>query len=191
MNKELLNKTIQHIEINGFSNWNTLVEIANKKQEIEDIWFSRVKSKLIKYFNANLSENWLHNDCKVWYLKGSPHNSLGVWFESFHILSVWSSNEQFDNQKSRELFQTKNCNKIYDAFDRIDKRFDGDYKLREIGNFNFQTELDGHYDADSISYFAGTKTDEFCTQLIRKIERFTNDIEITELFRFVNETTKR
>jgi hypothetical protein len=191
MNKELLSKTIKHIEDNGFSNWNTLVEIANNKQTIEDIWYSKVKSNLIKYFNANLSDNWQHNDCKVWYLKGYSSSSLGVWFENFHIFSVWSSNEQFDNQKTREIFQTKSCNKIYDAFDRIDKRFEGEYKLRELGNFSFQTELDGNYDADTISYFAGTRTEDFCSQLIRKIEKFTNDIEITELFRTINESTKR
>lgn len=191
MNKEVLHKTIKCIEEYGFSEWNSIVEIANKKEEIKDVWFGKVRSQLIKYFNNNLSENWEHKDCKVWYLKGNTDSSLGVWFEDFHIVSLWSSSVLYDNQKAKELLQKKEFAIISDKFERIDKRFDGDYKIREYGNFKFDTPIDGHYDSDTISFFAGLETDRFCKQVIEKIERFTNNHEVTELFKQINELTKK
>lgn len=191
MNKELLHKTIKLIEDSGFSNWNSIIELSNNKEKIKQIWYSKVESDLIKYFTSNLSENWDLKNCNTWYLKNSNESSFGLWFENFHIFSIWASPDLYDINKAKEILQKKEFSIIADTFERIDKRFDAGYKYREIGNFKFDSDIDGYFDSDTIAFFAGTQTESFCKQIISKIEKFTNNKEITDLFDQLNKQTKK
>lgn len=186
-----LAKTIELFEDQGFDHWLSFVEIANHKEAIKAIWFSKLNDKLIRHFTNNMPDTWSWEERKIcWHLKEYNSSSLSVWLENFSKFSLYSYDLEYDKAKIKELLDSKQFAPLTNSFERIDKRFDGGYKIVEYANFSFDTPLDGRYSNDSLAYHANVNTDSYAQQIIEKVERIINDDLLTELIREINAEAK-
>ncbi len=192
MNKELLIKSMRLFENEGYDTWVSFYELANQKENLKNLWFAKLNSKLIEYFSSNLPKEWRWQENRiVWYLEGHGPESLGVWLEQYHKFSIWVNESVYDGNKIKDLLNTTEYSDLSNCFERIDKRFDAGYKIVELGNFNFNTEFDGRYDHDSIAWHAGVNTESYANQIIEKVERIIKNEVATEMFKRINQEAKK
>jgi hypothetical protein len=83
---------------------------------------------------------------------------------------------------------------VISAFERLDWLLEdpaSGYMLIEQSNFSFGDPNDGRIDLDKLAWYANYKTDEFVTQIARKVDRFRKDEKITELLREINAAAQK
>ncbi|HTF28962.1 MAG TPA: hypothetical protein VK625_08965, partial [Flavitalea sp.] len=187
MHRELLNQAVGIF--NSSEKWNAFVELANQKENIKWYYFQKLKQPLLNYFNANPVHGWV---CEPWgnqlydirwYLKDFGKDSLALaigWTFEFHL--HLQDTMAFDTDKINELLKTDHS-MLFASFDRVDRQFEENTKAMESRNYEFGTPYDSNFDnsqIDKLSWFAGNETEEFVQQIIRKVERFRKDENLTK-----------
>lgn len=197
MQRELLNQAIALFDTP--EKWNAYVELANQKETIKWQYFQQMKQPLIKYFNENPVEGWV---CEPWgnpsydlrwYLKDFGKGSLALaigW--TFHFLLNLGDTTLFDTNKINELLKT-DYSILLAAFDRVDRQLENDNKAVEVRNYSFGSPYDSNFDdsqLDKLAWYAGNQTQIFADQIIRKVERFRRDENLTKMLYQLNEQAK-
>lgn len=193
MSKELLIKSAQLFEnAEGLNSWVSFYEFANQKESIKNMWFGKCYNLLVKHFNTNMAKGWTWRESTpMWYLEEFGAESLGIWLEGWHKFSLWASESVYESGVINDMLKSSEYSEITNCFERVDNRFNSGYKIVELGNFSFNTEIDGKYDNDSISWQAGNNTELFVNQIIKKVERITKNAEVTEMIRQINLKSKK
>jgi hypothetical protein len=197
MYKELLNQAITIFD--SPEKWNAFVELANQKETIKGYYFQKLKQPLLNYFNANPVEGWV---CEPWgdqlydirwYLKDFGKNSIALaigWRFNF-VLHIEDINA-FDTKKIDDLLRS-DYSIILSSFDRVDRQFENQLKVVEVRNYSFNSPYDTNFEdsqLDKLSWFAGNKTESFVEQIIKKVERFRQDKDLTKMLYDLNAQTK-
>ena len=79
------------------------------------------------------------------------------------------------------------------AFDRVDRQFEHNTKAMESRNYSFGSPYDFNFDnsqVDKLAWFAGNETQNFADQIIKKVERFRKDENLTKMLYQLNERAK-
>jgi hypothetical protein len=191
MQKELLNKVIGLFE--SPEKWNSFLELTNQIPAIKYQYFQKVKQPLQKYFNENAVEGWIcepwgdPNFDMKWYLQDFGKESLALaigW--KFQFVLFLGNQNKFDTYKIDELLKGK-YSPIISAFDRVDRQFEPQFKIVESGNYIFDSPYDGHFDENTLSWYAGNQTEKFVKQIIDKVERFRKDERLTNMLYEINQ----
>ncbi|HMF71956.1 MAG TPA: hypothetical protein VK616_10800 [Flavitalea sp.] len=196
MHRELLNQAVGIF--NSSEKWNAFVELANQKENIKWYYFQKLKQPLLNYFNANPVHGWV---CEPWgnqlydirwYLKDFGKDSLALaigWTFEFHL--HLQDTMAFDTDKINELLKTDHSI-LLSAFGRVDRQFEENTKAMESRNYEFGTPYDFNFDnsqIDKLSWFAGNETEKFVQQIIKKVECFRKDENLTKLLYDLNAQT--
>ena len=197
MHKELLNQAIAIFD--SPEKWNSFVELANQKETIKWHYFQKLKQPLLNYFNANPVEGWV---CEPWgdqlydirwYLKDFGKNSIALaigW--RFHFVLHIEDTNAFDTKKIDDLLRS-DYSILLSSFDRVDRQFENQLKAVEVRNYSFNSPYDTNFEdsqLDKLSWFAGNKTESFVEQIIKKVERFRQDKDLTKMLYDLNAQTK-
>lgn len=197
MQKELLNQAIGLF--NTSEKWNAFVELANQKETIKWHYFQKVKQPLLNYFNAKPVEGWVcepwgNTDYDMrWYLKDFGKDSIALaigWTFQF-VLHVEDKNA-YNSNKIDNLLKSE-FSILLSSFDRVDRQFEPALKIVEKRNYSFNSPYDGNFDdkeIDKLAWFAGNETEKFVEQIIKKVERFRKDKDLTKMLYDLNKQTK-
>lgn len=187
MQKELLNQALGIFDTS--EKWNAFLELANQKETMKWHYFQKVKQPLLNYFNANPVEGWV---CEPWgnqlydirwYLKDFGKSSLALavgWTFEFHL--HLDDTTTFDTNKINDLLKTDHSI-LLSSFDRVDRQFEHNTKAMESRNYSFGSPYDFNFDnsqIDKLAWFAGNETENFAKQIIKKVERFRKDENLTK-----------
>lgn len=197
MQKELLNQALGIFD--SSEKWNAYVELANQKETMKWHYFQKLKQPLLNYFNANPVEGWVcepwgdTNYDLRWYLKdfGKSSISLAV-FWTFHFVLHIEDTNAFDSKKIDDLLRS-DYSIILSSFDRVDRQFEHQLKVVEVRNYSFNSPYDTNFDnsqLDKLAWFAGNETDSFAKQIIKKVERFRQNKDLTKMLYDLNKRTK-
>jgi len=179
-----------------FEHWQSFLELSNNREAIMEHWYVEATSKIRHHFRESLPpesewayEAWGNRDLDTrWFLKEFGPDSIFVsygWRYELHL--THHNNPKFNAQFVSSLIQKNDYRPIQQAFDRIDERLNG-AELREVRNFKFGTAHDGNYSDYDLAWHAAHQMDLFVDQAIAKIEKFTNNPEVTKLLRQLNQT---
>jgi hypothetical protein len=197
MQKELLNQAIGIFDTS--EKWNAFIELANQKETIKWHYFQKLKHPLLNYFNANPIEGWV---CEPWgnqlydlrwYLKDFGKSSLAfaiAWTFEFHL--HLDDTITFDTNKINDLLKT-DYSILLSSFDRVDRQFEQNTKAMESRNYSFGSPYDFNFDnsqIDKLAWFAGNETEKFAQQIIKKVERFRKDKDLTKMLYDLNQKAK-
>ena len=197
MQKELLNQALGIFD--SSEKWNAFVELANQKETMKLQYLQKLKQPLLKYFNANPVEGWV---CEPWgdqfydirwYLKDFGKSSIALavgW--TFHFVLHLEDTSAFDTKKIDDLLRS-DYSIILSSFDRVDRQFENQLKVVEVRNYLFDSPYAGNFDdsqLDKLAWFAGNETENFAEQIIKKVERFRQDKDLTKMLYDLNEKTK-
>ena len=197
MQKELLNQAIGIFDTS--EKWNAFVELANQKENIKSHYLQKVKQPLLNYFNANPVKGWVcepwgdPNYDLRWYLEDFGKNSISLavgW--RFHFVLHVEDTNAFDTKKIDDLLRS-DYSIILSSFDRVDRQFEHQLKVVEVRNYSFNSPYDTNFDdsqLDKLAWFAGNDTENFAAQIIKKVERFRQDENLTKMLYELNEKTK-
>jgi len=197
MQKEIINQAIELFDTHD--KWYAYLELANQKDQIINTYLQRVKQPLLKYFVENPVEGWVcepwgdPNYDLRWYLNDFGKKSLALalgWRFQFHL--HLEDTEKFDSKRIDELLKSEYA-LILSAFDRIDRQFEPTTKAMESRNYSFDCPSDYSFDnsqLDKFAWYAGNHTESLVEQIIKKVERFRRDEEITKMLYEINEKSK-
>ena len=193
MNEELLQKAMQMFEGKTPEKWNAFLELVNRNGEIQNRWWQRLQTEVYqREAHAGHPDweirKWGNWDLK-WFIKGDNENSLMIHFWG-DCLRVFSNAGYLDATKVSDLIKDKRFDIIKTCLDRIDG---SDWATIgwEHRNFSFDCIYDGKFpNHQTLSWYAGNRTDEFADQLITKIRKFQTP-EITALFKEINEKCRK
>jgi hypothetical protein len=191
MNEELLQKAM--LLFDTAEKWNAFVELANKKDEIQNRWWKSLQNAVYQHELRELNPNWgitIWNNWEIkWFIKGESPNSLIIHFCGEYF-RVFSNAGALDINKVNELIKDPRFDCIRNAFDRIDGT-NHETLAWEYRNFSFSTIFDCKFpDHRTLSWYAGNRTEEFADQIIRKVRKLQTP-EITELFREINHKCRK
>lgn len=181
-----------------FDHWQSFLELADKKDSIWESWFTEATVKIRRHFVETLPTEWAcepfgvtHRDTR-WFLREFGLDSLGLSFSNHYRFDLQLRNHQkFDPVKTVGNLRSGEFRGIFMAFERIDRQFDLGSELIEIGNFHFQTPNDGNLMHRELAWHAAHQTNDFVDQAIAKIERFTNNEDVTALLKQLNNLALR
>ena len=187
MNNELL---FQAMELfNTSDKWSAFVELASKTEEIERIWWGKLRRELLEIESEKGNPDWTTHIWGEpwdigWYINGEPDNSIAIhfWKDSLRVVAY----SKIDNDKLNNLF---NRDERFSAIKRCFERLDGsnqDIIGWEDRNFSFDSINDFPAGSSKLSWYAGNETSDFANQIIRKVRKFQTP-EITALFKEIIE----
>lgn len=197
MQKEIINQAIELFDTHD--KWYAYLELVYQKDQIRNTYLQRVKQPLLKYFVENPVDGWVcepwgdTNYDLRWYLKDFGKKSLALalgWRFEFHL--HLEDTEKFDSKKIDELLKSEYA-LVLSAFDRIDRQFETTTKAMEFRNYSFDCPLDYNFDnaqIDKFAWYAGNHTESLVEQIIRKVERFRRDEQISKMLYEINEKSK-
>jgi len=197
MQKELLNQAIEIFET--YEKWNAFIELTNQKESMKWHFFKKLKQPLLTYFNNNpvsgwICEPWGNHDYDLrWYLKDFGKNSIALaigW--TFHFVLHIEDTTGFDTKKIDDLLRSE-YSMILSSFDRVDRQFEHQLKVVEVRNYSFNCPYDTNFDntqLDNLAWFAGYETESFVKQIIKKVERFRQDVDLTNMLYNLNAESK-
>jgi hypothetical protein len=198
MDDKLINEAAQLFD--EYEKWESFNELSNMRDRIILQWVKKANLLIRDHFHKTRNDTW----CCVpygntdwdsrWYLNKFGVNSLGItigWYYEL-VLDLPDGNDSpFDTNAISEELKKPEYNPIHMAFDRIDPWQDARKKLIECRNYHFGCLADGGIiDSKLLAWFAGNQTDDFVSQVIKKVERFTCDQKITGLLMELNEKTR-
>lgn len=194
MQKELL---IQALNLFDSSDkWNAFVEMANQKETMKWHYFHKLKQPLLKYFNENPVSGWLceswgdPNFDLRWYLKDFGKGSLALaigWRFEFHL--HLEDTIAFDTNRVTELLKAE-YSILLSAFERVDRMYERNTKAMECRNYGFGSPYDFNFDnsqLDKLAWFAGNETEKFAEQIIKKVEKFRRNEQLTKMIYELND----
>lgn len=193
MQQELINAASELFPT--FEHWQSFLELYGLTNDIAVSWFAGATERISRHFMETLPPEW---DCEAWgdtsrdtrwFLRQFGPVSLTVSYAWAYRLDLrLHDHEKFSAELVTRLLKESEYRPIHLAFDRIDRRFEWGSELIELGNFKFGTAQDGHFSERDLAWHAAHQMDAFVSQAIAKIERFTNNPQVTELIRRLNQT---
>jgi hypothetical protein len=197
MSQEIFNQAEKFFEKK--EEWYSFLNLWEYRDGIFWNWFAKCKQELNRRFqdieiderNKWLFVSWGNFDFK-WYLEECGTDSLGIYLQN-SIFQLYANGNLYDVEEITKLLQQKKYAPIAGAFERQDEICPGNSwaKVLERGNFRFGDDYDGHFDNPRLAWYANFKTEEFADQIVRKVNRFRNNEEITNLILEINEKTKK
>jgi len=179
--------------------WYSFLDLLEYKDRIYWNWYKKCKYELNRRFQEEEIDkkgNWLYyswgNFDFKWFLKDFGHDSLCIWLQN-SLFYLWANGNIYDVEEISKLLQQKKFIPIISAFERQDDIFlpNNWEKVVERGNFHFGDEYDGNFDNSRLAWYANFRTNDLADQIIRKVNRFRNNEEITLLLIEINQKTKR
>jgi len=180
-----------------FEHWQSFQELANSRDAIMESWFIDATSKIRRHFIETLPPEW---DCEPWgnpnrdtrwFLRDFGPDSLTVCYSYYYRLDLKLHNSQnFSAPLITQSLKKGDYQPIYRAFDRIDIRFNWGSELIEQSNFKFNIATDGNLSPLDLAWHAFHRMDQFVDQAVAKIERFTNNPEVSDLIRRLNQAAQ-
>jgi len=182
-----------------FEHWQSFLELSDLRNSIRDTWFIEATNKIRQHFINTLPREW---DCEPWentqrdtrwFLRKFGPDSPSVNYRWHYCLCLRLHNKQKFNTESifRLLKKEGGYEPIYQAFDRIDRQFDGEIVMIESRNFKFGSANDGALSEDKLAWYARHEIDGFIEQAIAKIEKFTKNPVISDLLGQLNQTAQK
>ncbi len=173
--------------------WNVYLEIQPMKAEIVKLWFTKLGYELVNRFHKSAVDKWnFDKGGMTWYLSKFGSRSLALWLEEqYNDFSLWADNEFFDQEKISILLKTEKYAPIRAAFSRLDELNNGPYQIIERGNYYFDSDHDGHFNEDSLAWYAGNDTQRLVNQIVEKVDRFRKDKQLTDLLAEICRESKR
>lgn len=179
--------------------WNTFYEMCNYRDKIADDYWSRPTEKILKYYRDNPSNRWCCEQFGEkpwdinWYLVDFGTKSLSIhirWWYELH-LRVEDLN-RFDTTKINDMLKEIQYSKVLSSFDRIDRRYETESKAMEYRNYSFGSKNGNNFKDERVEFnwYVGNETEKFVDQLIKKVDRFVRDEEITNLIYMINAETQ-
>ena len=178
-----------------YEHWRSFQELANNIHAIKEEWFVAATDRIRQHFKDTLSPEWgfipygATNRDTRWFLQDFGPGSLSIRFSDYYRLDLLVEDKQrYNSEIIYQLLKEKEYLPISQAFSRIDKQFDW-AAFYELSNFRFGEDGDGHYSANDLAWFAAHEpySDLFVKQAIAKVEKFTNNPQVTELLRKINQ----
>jgi hypothetical protein len=181
--------------------WTSFLELSLQRDLIRNSWWQNFRSQMDKCFTVeNLVDGWGYTSWDVWdfrwFLKDYGKDSLCLWCgeeNGSYSLFLWANENLYDPIKISNLLQEHKYLPIVSAFEgQVEiPSPDNAVKIAEHGNFQFGDPMDGHFDVDRLAWYAHYKPNELVSQILRKVDRFRKDNEITNLLMKLNSETKR
>jgi len=201
MTEELIVKAKEMFEGETPEKWFAFLELTNKSQEIQNRWWQKLQTEVFnrerKFHEDNPKWDW---DIKIWnfwdikwFIKGESENERALiihfWGDAFRIF-CGDGNGSLDVEKVNELLKETKFDIIKNSIDKIYAS-----NAQTIGwehrNFSFNCIYDGRFpNHQTLSWYAGNKTNDFADQLIAKVRKFQTP-EITALFKEINEKCRK
>ena len=197
MQQELINQAITMFDTS--EKWSAFLELSSLKDDIKRQWYEKLKKAVrSRFWVKEETDQWtfshpnnIYQDFR-WYLTEFGSESLGLRTCDWIGYGLWVNPSCYNSQEIFSLLHNSKYSRIMDLL-RQDISFPAagqDWILQEQGNFNFESPYDTHFTVDSLSWFAGNKTEELTDQIVEKIDCFRKDELITSLFAEINDATK-
>lgn len=177
--------------------WESFLLLVQNKDNIQNDWLQTLRSKVNEMVINSLPDEWgfvsLGLDDWRWFIKEYDTESLCLLQEGINF-SLWADECFLKPKKTYNLLQESKYSLIKSAFDRIDVIYGSNdaYRFTETGNYLFEGELsNGNLNIDKFAWYANYKTEELANQIITKVNKFIKNPEITEMFREINELSKK
>jgi hypothetical protein len=184
--------------------WEAFCILADKKEEIRDGWWLKLKPALNQRFSPeNLEEGWEFysiDDYYIWGLKdfGCDALCIGLFKGSDGNIGettdfcLYADPEVVNIETVYQLLREKKYSPVLNAFERRDLMLDDKYKSEgyvvvEYGNWEFNDKDDGTLNLDKIAWYANYNTDLFVQQIERKVFAFMKNEKVTQLLTEINE----
>lgn len=192
MQKELLNQAMEMFDTSD--KWDSFLELNSQKDHIRNLWYQKLKVKITKVFcEDSIQDGWSFVTWNTWdfrwYLTEYGKESFCIWMFGNRI-GFWVNPNVHDSQKVTDLLNTDKYSLLMSSL-RPDEVFSGDWKLVEYGNFDFENPYNHHFDNDRLGWYAGNRTNDFASQLLKKIDRVRKDETLTNLLIEINRETKK
>jgi hypothetical protein len=181
--------------------WTSFLELASQKDFIIESWWQTFRPTVHKCFAIdNFVDDWSFKSWGYWdfrwFIKEFEEKSLSLWSREWngnYSLVLWADANLFDVVKISDLLEEPKYQPIVSAFERLDEIANpvSDVKILEHGNYQFGDSMDGHIDFKRLAWYAHYKKEEFVCQILRKIDRFRKDKEVTDLFKEINTLTQK
>jgi hypothetical protein len=111
---------------------------------------------------------------------------------TFHFVLHIEDINAFDTKKIDDLLRS-DYSILLSSFDRVDRQFEHQLKVVEVRNYSFNSPYDTNFDnsqLDKLAWFAGNETENFAKQIIKKVERFRQNKDLTKMLYDLNTETK-
>lgn len=173
--------------------WNAFIELIKIKDSIRNEWTLNLKQQLDKECStSNFTSKWgfkiFNNNSFQWFLNDYGENSISLWLEE-GIFSLHNP-DILQIDKIINLVNTEKFIPLVDCFDRIDIKNQGGYIFREERNFSFGSTYDTKFSFDILAWYAGNETNNFVVQILKKVNRFRMNENITNLIIELNQAMK-
>ena len=195
MQKELLNQSIEIFD--SLKKWSAFIELSDQRKNISNTFTNRIHKKIDRYFKENLAESWAYDQWDkekgefLWYLKDFGKDSLRVgigWIFELHLRL--GNRSEFNIDIIRDLVKDSRYSQVFLAFDRIDRKDDMSVAIEDRNYYFDDCPYNGDFSgylSQELIWYAGNKTDDLADQIITKVEKFTNNQEVTDLIYELNE----
>jgi hypothetical protein len=193
MNSEEIEKS-KHL-FPSLDHWLAFHELADKRPDMFESWFVPATERIRAHFKQYPAEGWqciphplgqVRRDT-IWYLEEFGPNSLRLVYGWYYELQLRLDDfSAFDSNCITQALEGSEFESVKRAFGRIDRYMLIDSKLMERRNFEFGMPNDRNLSERELAWAAAFHTEAFVDQVIRKIERFTKDPEVTRQIRNLN-----
>jgi hypothetical protein len=181
--------------------WTSFLELSQQRDFIRNSWWQDFRSQMNKCFAVdNPVEGWGFASWGTWdyrwFLKEFGDKSLCLWSREWngnYSLLLWADQNLYDSKRISDLLQEQKYLPIVSAFERQDEipAPENSVKIMEHGNFHFEDTMDGHFNVNRLAWYAHYKSTELVDQILKKVDNFRRDNEITNLLLELNNETKK
>jgi hypothetical protein len=183
-----------------YEKWKAYLDIANRKEQIETIWFRKLQSEIVKQNNATHNLDWklytvpTNGNC-CWHisLDNDPYKSLNIWWEPNEIknLSLYAYNKNFDSNKLNTILNDSNNKKQLLKYFKGETSINpGDYKLQIKLSFDTINDLTPSYGIEEFAWYSQKHSTEIAKEILALINEIKMDENIVNLFKKCNATLK-
>lgn len=199
MNKYLL----EHISdlFDKAEKWDAFLNLYKRKDDIINQYYSKLMVAMNNRFNRDRVEGWSYVCNGIyeyrWYITDFDVKSVYVCIdfpnESVRF-SLWADTQYHNLPNINKELQTEKFAVLRDTIERVDSfirpELDGEL-IAERGNFKFDSPYDSQFDYETLSWYAGNKTEELVDQIARKVDRIRRNDQVTRLLVELNELSLR
>jgi hypothetical protein len=193
MNKELTTQAMTMFD--SFDKWSAYLELASQKEAMKSAWFNKLNTVLLrKFLVEDAVPGWTcHQTNNIdfhIYLTEFKAYPIFLCIGWYYKLQLMVLSDKLDGNLVSELLQTEKYSPLLAGFSRIDGINDRERKVIESRNYTFGSPYDGNFSdsigIDSLSWFAGNRTEEMAEQVMERVNRFRKSEELTALLRELN-----
>lgn len=191
MNQELINQALNLFDTP--EKWNAFLELYSQRDGIRDHWYRKLIEISIKRFStSDIVDGWSFKPGggidMSWYLTEYGDQSIRIIFGWSAEMTLFYDGDNFS--KLTELLKTKRFSPILEGFQKLDGVFQGNRIAYESRNFIFESPYDTKFDYDRLAWFAGNQTVLFVDQIVKKVNRFRKDDNLTVLLGELNKEVR-